>query len=136
MRLDNYYVVKLDIDDCGEEYSTLDFIKANVFDKQSILDKDYEYYSIIHCWENYDGTFEEEEIFLYQNNEVEIDEENLMAEDLKNSKVETQNQNERLSTLLYNAITLLETNNGYGVEELITELGMTSEEYDKIIYGD
>lgn len=43
---------------------------------------------------------------------------------------------ERLETLLYNAITLLETDNGYDIEELITELGITSEEYDKIIYGD
>lgn len=92
MRLENYYVVKRDIDEYGDEYDTLDFIKANVFDKQEILDKDYEYYSITHCWEEYDGTFEEEEIFLYQNDEVEIDDENLMAEeDLEDSKEEFAN---------------------------------------------
>lgn len=88
MRLRDYYIVKKDIDDDGDEYDTLNFIiKAKVFDKQEILDKYYEYYSIKHCWEEYDGTFEEEEIFLYQNDEVEIDDENLMAEeDLEDSK--------------------------------------------------
>lgn len=41
---------------------------------------------------------------------------------------------ERLKTLLYNAIVLLETDNDYDIEDILEELGMTSEEYDKIVY--
>ena len=87
MRLQNYYVERTDIDDVGEEYDNLDF-----FDQDRILSEDWDYYSITHCWENHDGTFEEEEIFLYQNNKVEIDEENLISEeDLEESKEEFAN---------------------------------------------
>lgn len=39
--------------------------------------------------------------------------------------------NERLTTLLYNAIVLLEEN--YEHEELLDELGMTEEEYKKVM---
>lgn len=40
---------------------------------------------------------------------------------------------ERLKTLLYNAIVLLETD-GYDIEDIIEELGMTSEECEEIVY--
>lgn len=50
------------------------------------------------------------------------------------------NENERLKTLLYNALTLLKDNLGIDdtvtkVEDtdLLDELGMTSEEYDRIM---
>ena len=39
--------------------------------------------------------------------------------------------NERLKTLIYNAIVLLEEN-GYTIEEFKYELGMTQDEYDEI----
>ena len=39
--------------------------------------------------------------------------------------------NERLKTLIYNAIVLLEEN-GYTIEEFKYELGMTLDEYDEI----
>lgn len=57
--------------------------------------------------------------------------------------VETQNKCERLKTLLYNAITMLK--DAYNIDDtlvsiedtdLLDELGMTQEEYDKIIGGD
>lgn len=40
---------------------------------------------------------------------------------------------ERLITLLYNAIALLEEN-GYDIEQIVEEVGITSEEYDKVMY--
>ena len=42
--------------------------------------------------------------------------------------------NERLKTLIYNAIVLLEEN-GYTIEEFKYELGMTLDEYDEIFNG-
>ena len=39
--------------------------------------------------------------------------------------------NERLKTLIYNAIVLLEEN-GYTIEQFKYELGMTVDEYDEI----
>lgn len=41
--------------------------------------------------------------------------------------------NERLITLLYNAIVLLEEQ--YGHKQLLNELGMTEDEYKKIMEG-
>lgn len=54
----------------------------------------------------------------------------------KKSKEDTLN-NERLKTLLYNAIVCLEDQYGsyesWSKEELLEELGMTEEEYEKIM---
>ena len=60
--------------------------------------------------------------------------------ELEEQFVETQNESKRLKTLLYNAITLLK--DAYNIDdtdvsiedtELLDELGMTQEEYGRII---
>lgn len=50
---------------------------------------------------------------------------------MKNKKTNTSQAN-RLEILLFNAITLLEQE-GYCEEKLIEELGITKQEYDKIL---
>ena len=60
--------------------------------------------------------------------------------ELEEQFVETQNESKRLKTLLYNAITLLKDT--YNIDDtdvsiedtdLLDELGMTQEEYERII---
>ena len=41
---------------------------------------------------------------------------------------------ERLKTLLFNAISLLEDEFDYCIDDVVQELGITSEEYDEVMY--
>ena len=43
---------------------------------------------------------------------------------------------ERLETLLFKAICLLEDEYDYCIDNVVEELGMTSDEYDYIVYGE
>ena len=44
--------------------------------------------------------------------------------------------NKRLATLLYNSICVLEDEYDYCIEDVVEKLGMTSEEYDSIMYNE
>ena len=46
------------------------------------------------------------------------------------------NDNKRLATLLYKAIGVLKDEYDYRIEDVVGKLGMTSEEYDSIMYNE
>lgn len=142
MILDNYYrLVKNenveDFNDIETPLNNIDFEELNEFNLVELL----------HFWENYDGSYENETIFKFENGKVLIDKQNLMEsnnEEFTNSKtlgqlkkmtkelIETQNKNERLKTLLYNYICYVESELGITEIEQAEEMGITAEEYKEI----
>lgn len=68
-------------------------------------------------------------------NEIYIADISKLNPKIVSTKRGLEKQNQRLKVLLYNAIVLLEQDCD-SIESVINELGMTSEEYDKIMFGE